>query len=162
MDVDGVLTDGTISVSDEGIETKHFNVRDWTGISYLERSGIRTAIVSGRLSIAVEHRAREVGVAEVHLGDRDKLPVVREIVKRLGLTPEEVAYIGDDLMDIPPALFVGFSAAPADAHDELKSRVTHILKCRGGEGAVRELAEMVLKARDKWPVLMKRYLESGE
>jgi 3-deoxy-D-manno-octulosonate 8-phosphate phosphatase (KDO 8-P phosphatase) len=158
MDVDGVLTDGTISLSDEGVETKHFNVRDWTGIMYLERVGIRTAIVSGRVSKAVEQRAREVGVAEVRLGVKEKLPVVRELIRKLELKPEEVAYIGDDLLDIPAAREVGFPVAVGDAHEELKSRCQHVTRLGGGKGAVRELAEMILKAQDKWAVIMKRYV----
>jgi 3-deoxy-D-manno-octulosonate 8-phosphate phosphatase (KDO 8-P phosphatase) len=158
MDVDGVLTDGTISVDEAGRETKHFNVRDWTGIAYLERAGIRTAILSGRTSAAVTHRAREVGMSEVHQGAKEKLPVLREMLKRLGLKPGEVAYIGDDLMDIPVAREVGFAVAVADAHEELKSRCHHVTAAAGGKGAVRELAEHLLKAQDKWATIMKRYV----
>jgi 3-deoxy-D-manno-octulosonate 8-phosphate phosphatase (KDO 8-P phosphatase) len=158
VDVDGVLTDGTLSLSDEGVETKHFNVRDWTGIAFLERAGIRTAIVSGRASNAVELRARETGVTEVHLGAKDKLPVVRELMQRLALGPEEVAYIGDDVLDIPVARAVGFSVAVADAHEELKAHCDLVTKSPGGKGAVRELAEVILKTQDKWNTIMKRYL----
>ena len=158
MDVDGVLTDGTLSLSDDGVETKHFNVRDWTGIAFLERVGIRTAVVSGRASKAVEMRARETGVTEVHLGAKDKLPVVRELMQRLGLGPEEVAFIGDDVLDIPAARGVGFPVAVADAHEELKACCGLVTKSPGGKGAVRELAELILVAQDKWGVVMKRYL----
>ena len=162
MDVDGVLTDGTIAIDEAGGETKHFNVRDWTGIVYLERAGIRTAILSGRTASAVTHRAKEAGVSEVHQGAKDKLPVLREMMKRLGLRPEEVAYIGDDLMDIPVAREVGFAVAVADAHEELKSRCHHVTAAPGGRGAVRELAEHILKAQDKWSTIMKRYVGSSE
>jgi len=158
LDVDGVLTDGTLSLSDEGVETKHFNVRDWTGIAFLERVGIRTAVVSGRASKAVEMRARETGITEIHLGAKDKLPVVREMMERLGLGPEEVAYLGDDVLDIRAAQAVGFSAATADAHEELKAHCEFVTKKSGGKGAVRELAELILKAQGKWDVIMKRYL----
>jgi len=159
MDVDGVLTDGTISVSSDGSETKHFNVRDWTGIKYLQRVGIQTALVSGNQSDAVTQRAEYVGIKEVHQGLKDKLPAVRDMIRRLGVKAEEVAYIGDDLTDIPPAREVGFSVAVADAHEELKSCCDHVTEATGGTGAVRELAETILKAQDKWTVIMQRYRE---
>ena len=157
MDVDGVLTDGTISVSSDGSETKHFNVRDWTGIKYLQRMGIETALVSGNTSEAVSQRAEYIGIREVHQGAKDKLPVVRDIIKRVGLKREEVAYVGDDLTDIPPTREVGWSVAVADAHEELKSHCDHVTMSPGGRGAVRELAEMILKAQGKWATVMKRY-----
>ncbi len=162
LDVDGVLTDGTISVSDDGVETKHFNVRDWTGIVYLERSGVRVAIVSGRASKAVEIRAREVGIAEVHQGVKRKLPVVLDLMQRLGVSPDETACVGDDLMDIPVAGAVGLSFAPADAHEEMKRRATRLTSKPGGKGAVREVAELILKAQGKWNAIMKRYLDRDE
>ena len=162
LDVDGVLTDGTISISDDGVETKHFNVRDWTGIVYLERAGVRVAIVSGRTSKAVARRAREVGVAEVHQGAKRKLPVVLDLLRRLGVKPAHAACVGDDLVDIPVAQAVGFSVAVADAHEELKRRCRHVTTRRGGEGAVREVAEMILKAQGKWDAIMKRYCDRDE
>ena len=158
MDVDGVLTDGTVVIGPEGDETKFFNVKDGTGIKYLQRTGIRAAFLSGRSCPAVEHRARELNVTEVHLGARDKLPVLHELMKRLGLKPEEVAFVGDDLVDIPVAREVGFSAAVADAHEELKSRCDYVTSVPGGRGAVREVAEVILKAQDKWSAIMERYL----
>lgn len=160
MDVDGVLTDGTIMIAADGSETKRFNVHDGTGIKYLQRAGLHAAFISGRTSEAVRHRAREVGVNEVHQGARDKLPVVRKLVKTFGVTPEQVAYIGDDLTDIPAARAVGFSVAVANAHEELKKCCDHVTRAAGGQGAVRELAETILKAQDKWPIIMKRYLEA--
>jgi 3-deoxy-D-manno-octulosonate 8-phosphate phosphatase (KDO 8-P phosphatase) len=160
MDVDGVLTDGSIWVAEDGKETKRFNVRDWTGILYLERAGVRAALVSGRTSGAVLHRAREVGVTEVHQGVKDKLPAVRRLLDRLGLEAKEFAYIGDDVTDIPPARLAGLSVAVADAHEELKTRCDYVTKAPGGAGAVRELAERILKAQDKWAFIMKRYLDT--
>ncbi len=162
LDVDGVLTDGSLYVSDEGVETKRFDVRDWTGIVYLERAGIRVAIVSGRPSKAVEVRARDVGVATVRLNAKRKLPVVLDVMRELGFEPSETAYVGDDLLDIPPAGAAGFPVAVADAHEEYKSRCRHVTACRGGEGAVREFAETVLKAQGKWALVMKRYLEPDD
>ena len=161
-DVDGVLTDGGLYVSSDGSETKRFNVRDWTGVKYLRRVGIEVALVSGNVSDAVAQRAAYIGIEEVHQGAKEKLPVVREIIARLGLKREEVAYIGDDLLDIPPAREVGFSAAVADAHEELTSRVDHVTRARGGEGAVRELAEDILKAQGKWDTIMQRYLAADD
>lgn len=157
-DVDGVLTDGTVVVGPDGGETKRFNVRDGTGIKYLQRQGIAVAFLSGRSSPAVAHRAQELGVVEVHMGAKDKLPVLREMMKRLYVEPSEVAYVGDDLVDIPAAREVGFSAAPADAHEELKSCCDYVTSLGGGRGALREIAEVILKAQDKWSGIMARYL----
>ena len=159
MDVDGVLTDGTVTLGPDGFESKHFNVLDWTGVKYLQRVGIRAAIISGRTAQAVVHRAQAVGITEIHQGIKDKLPVLREMIERLGLAREQVAYIGDDLPDIPCALEAGVSFAVADAHEELRSRVTHVTKTPGGRGAVREAAEMIIKAQGKWPEIMKRYVD---
>ncbi|HUU43538.1 MAG TPA: HAD-IIIA family hydrolase [Planctomycetota bacterium] len=158
-DVDGVLTDGMLYVSTDGSETKRFNVRDWTGIKYLRRAGVEVALVSGNSSDAVTQRAEYIGITEVHQGAKFKLPVVKEMIARLKLRREEVAYIGDDLLDIPPCRAVGFSVAVADAHPELIGRVDHVTKARGGEGAVREIAEEILKALGKWDLIMRRYLE---
>ena len=159
LDVDGVLTDGMITVSSDGSESKRFNVRDWTGLKYLQRVGIEVALISGNVSDAVTQRAEYIGIAEVHQGAKFKLPVVRDIIERLEMKPAEVAYIGDDLLDIPPAREVGFSVAVADAHPELLERVDHVTRARGGEGAVRELAENLLKAQGKWGLIMQRYLD---
>lgn len=161
-DVDGVLTDGMILVSSGGAESKRFHVRDWTGIKYLMRAGIEVALVSGNVSDAVTQRAEYIGITEVHQGAKFKLPVVREIIERLGVTREQTAYIGDDLPDIPAAREVGFSVAVADAHPELKSRVDYVTNAAGGEGAVRELAEKMLKAQGKWDFIMERYLDEGK
>jgi 3-deoxy-D-manno-octulosonate 8-phosphate phosphatase (KDO 8-P phosphatase) len=158
-DVDGVLTDGTILILPDGSECKRFAVRDWTGVKYLQRSGLQFALVSGNTSDAVTQRARYIGVTEVHQGAKRKGPVVAEMIARLGLKPEEVAYIGDDLLDIPPARMVGFSVAVADAHEELKRHVDHVTRARGGEGAVREVIEDILKAQDRWGLILSRYLE---
>jgi 3-deoxy-D-manno-octulosonate 8-phosphate phosphatase (KDO 8-P phosphatase) len=106
----------------------------------------------------VVHRAREAGISEVHQGVKDKLAVVEDLMRRLGLKREEVAYIGDDVTDIPAARAAGFSVAVADAHEELKARCDHVTRNPGGKGAVRELAEVILKAQDKWAVVMKRYI----
>jgi len=160
-DVDGVLTDGTVSILPDGTEVKHFNVHDWTGIKYLMRVGLQVALISGRESPAVTHRAHHVGITEVHQGAKDKLPILEDVLKRLGLTAAEAAYIGDDLPDIPPARHAGVSVAVADAHEELKQRCDVVTQACGGQGAVREFAEMLLKAQGKWDTIMTRYRETS-
>lgn len=161
-DVDGVLTDGTVMIAPDGSETKLFNVHDWTGIKYLLRVGFHVAIVSGRESSAVVHRANHVGVTEVHQGLKDKLPAVRKVMAHFGVKAEETAYIGDDLPDIPPAVAVGFAVAVADAHEELKACCDHVTSAAGGTGAVREVAELLIKGRNKWDTIMQRYIDAPD
>lgn len=158
VDVDGVLTDGRIFCSDSGEEQKVFHVRDGSGITYWHRSGLKSVIISGRTSKAVEHRARELGIADVCQGATDKLEVYERMIEKHKVKDEEVCYIGDDLIDLPVLRRVGFSVAVAGSPEELLSAVDYVTVAPGGGGAVREVVEKVLKSQGKWGAILKRYV----
>jgi len=157
LDVDGVMTDGKIIIDDGGRETKNFDVKDGHGIKILMRYGIDIVLLTGRRSAVVEHRARDLGIKEVHQGILNKLEIFEEIIKKRSLRYENVAFIGDDIVDIPLLKRVGFSAAVADASEDVKACVDYITKRRGGNGAVREVCELILWAQGKWADVGKRY-----
>lgn len=157
IDVDGVLTDGSIFIDSEGRESKVFNVLDGTGISYLHRVNIKTAIISGRTSKAVDHRAKELNIAEVHQGIKNKLDAYEDILAKYSLKDEEVCYIGDDLIDLPLFYRVGFPVAVANAMPIVKQYASYVTKVKGGCGAVREVAEKIIKFQEKWHIIMDRY-----
>jgi arabinose-5-phosphate isomerase len=150
MDVDGVMTDGSIIWDDHGTQTRVFHVRDGSGIYWIQQIGIKTGIISGKTCQAVSHRARELRIEEVHQGVHDKLPIYEDIKKRYGFSDAQVAYVGDDLLDLPVLNLVGFSAAPADADAEVLRQVDFVSHYAGGRGAIREIAELVMKAQGKW------------
>ena len=157
IDVDGVLTDGAIYIDSEGREIKAFHVLDGTGIAYLHRAGIKTAIISGRTCKAVIHRASELGIEDVYQGAKNKLDAYKEILKKYALRDEEICYIGDDLIDLPIFHRVGFPVAVANASPIVKQQSIYVTKAKGGCGAVREVAEKILKFQDKWKLIMERY-----
>ena len=134
MDVDGVLTDGRILYSADGAEIEAFSVRDGLGLRAAQRVGLLTAIVTGRVSGAVARRAKELGIPEIHQGVPNKIQTYEALLRRHGLTDEAVAYVGDDLNDLPLLTRAGFSAAPSDAADEVKAKVTYVTAQRGGRG----------------------------
>jgi 3-deoxy-D-manno-octulosonate 8-phosphate phosphatase (KDO 8-P phosphatase) len=147
-DCDGVLTDGGVYYSERGEELKRFNIRDGMGVERLRKlAGIETGIVTGEFSGSVSRRAEKLGITECHLGARDKAAVVRGILERLNLDSGEVAYLGDDVNDLPAFGVVGLTACPADALDEVAAAAQVVLRRAGGQGAFREFAELVLRAR---------------
>jgi 3-deoxy-D-manno-octulosonate 8-phosphate phosphatase (KDO 8-P phosphatase) len=148
-DVDGVLTDAGMYYSESGEELKKFNTRDGMGIKLLQRAGIITAIVTQERTKLVARRGEKLMIPEVHQGVMDKLALVREMVERLGLSMEEVAYIGDDVNDVLTLKAVGFSATPADGMPQAAAVVDYVCEKKGGEGAVREIVEMILEAQHK-------------
>ena len=148
-DVDGVLTDAGMYYSESGEELKKFNTRDGMGIKLLQRAGIITAIVTQERTKLVARRGEKLMIPEVHQGVMDKLALVREMVERLGLSMEEVAYIGDDVNDVATLKGVGFSATPADGMPQAVAVVDYVCAKKGGEGAVREIIEMILEAQHK-------------
>ncbi len=150
LDVDGVLTDGKIYLDDEGRETKAFDIHDGHGITLLHRAGIQVGIISGRSSRSVEIRAKQLSIQEIHQGVADKVKVYEEILKRYHLKDEEVAYMGDDLVDLPLLRRVGFSVVVANAHESVKKNVDWVTKKEGGAGAVREVVDHLLKSQGKW------------
>lgn len=157
LDVDGVLTDGRIILSDDGQETKCFNVRDGHGLKMIRRAGVEVMFLTGRKSLAVEHRARELGVERVYQGALDKLAVLEEIMATTGLSPGQVAYMGDDIVDLPVLRRAGFSVTVSDAHEDVLQAVDLVTRNAGGRGAVREVCEIILKAQGKWKGLTERY-----
>lgn len=157
LDVDGVLTDGRITYDDQGRETKSFDVKDGHGIKLLMRAGIKVGIITGRRSPIVEHRAQELGISMVHQGALDKRVPYEAILAEQGLTDEQVAYVGDDLIDLPILRRVGFSASVADAVDEVKAAVHYVARRRGGRGAVREICDHILKGSGRWSAVTARY-----
>jgi len=149
-DVDGVLTDGTVLLLPDGSEAKSFHIRDGLGIVLAHRAGLRTGLVSGRASESVARRAEELGMAVVRQGVRDKRAVVAEILAEEGLLPHQLAYMGDDLIDLPVMREAGLSAAPADAPFEVRSEAFMVTDTRGGHGCLREFLEAILRARGDW------------
>lgn len=150
-DVDGVLTDGRILFDPNTmLETKSFHVHDAAGLVYWHRSGRISGFLSGRDSAVVEARARELGVAEIRLGHLAKGPVLESILTEQSLAPEEIAYIGDDILDLPVLQRVGFAAAPSNARPEILDAVHYVCDAAGGFGAVREVIEVLMKAQDTW------------
>ncbi len=158
LDVDGVLTDGRLFIHSDGGETKCFHILDGHGIRIWQRAGLKVALLSGRASEATTRRARELEIPYVIQDCRFKLPAIKQLLAELGLSPEKVAYVGDDLMDLPIVRYVGFGAAVANAVDELKECADYVTVRRGGEGAVREVIEHILKGSNRWADLMQRYL----
>jgi len=150
-DVDGVLTDAGMYYTESGDELKKFNTRDGMGIKLLQRAGLITALVTQEATKLVARRGDKLAIPEVHQGVMDKLPVLRAMAARHAVTLAEVAYMGDDINDLASLRAVGFSAAPADALPPIRKTVTYVCRAKGGEGAVREVAEMILEAQGRSP-----------
>jgi 3-deoxy-D-manno-octulosonate 8-phosphate phosphatase (KDO 8-P phosphatase) len=146
-DVDGVLTDAGMYYSESGDEWKKFNTHDGMGIKLLQRAGLVTAIVTQERTRLVARRAEKLAIPEVHQGAMDKLSVIRDLATRHRIALHEVAYIGDDVNDIEALRAVGFSAAPADGLPQVRQMVDYVCRKKGGEGAVREVVELILEAQ---------------
>jgi 3-deoxy-D-manno-octulosonate 8-phosphate phosphatase (KDO 8-P phosphatase) len=159
LDVDGVLTDGSVVYSDAGEELKRFHVRDGSGLKLWRAAGKRAAIVSGRASAAVERRAAELGIAPVLQGRDDKLRAFEEVLAALGLTADRVCAVGDDLADLPILTRVGLAVAVADACPEVRAAAHRTTITPGGRGAVREAVEWLLQGR--WDELIAGYRPAG-
>ena len=159
LDVDGVMTDGGIILDSSGGEIKAFNEKDGHGIKLLMRAGVEVGILSGRESQVVARRAEELGINIVKQRSLNKIITFQDIVKEKSVKEEEVAYIGDDLTDLPVLRKAGLSAAVADAVEEVKKEVDYITTQPGGKGAVRELIELLLKSQDKWDMVTQRYYQ---
>ncbi len=153
LDVDGVLTDGSIIMNDHGEEIKCFNVKDGHGLRLLMNAGIHVAIITGRKSNSVKHRARDLGIREVYQGIKDKESLCNELIQYKELDKAQVCCMGDDLPDLPMFNQVGISIAVADASPELRREADYVTEKKGGKGAVREVCELILKAQGKWPYI---------
>ncbi|OWK43926.1 KdsC family phosphatase [Fimbriiglobus ruber] len=161
LDVDGVLTDGSIVYSNSGEELKRFHVRDGSGLKLWRAAGKRAAIVSGRTSPAVSRRASELGVEPVLQGREDKLAAFEKVLAATGVTPDQVCAIGDDLADLPVLVRCGVAVAVADACPEVRAAANYVTIMPGGHGAVRDAIEWLLKVAGRWDELITRYRPAG-
>jgi len=166
MDVDGVLTDGKVyGIPDPGrsiiegniVETKGFDTQDGIALQWLSWKGFVTGVISGRISPATEERAKQCNMTYVYQGHIEKIPILEEILSRSGIPASQVAYIGDDLTDVVIMNRVGLGIAPANARPEVKRSAKHVTQSAGGQGAVREVAELLLKAQGHWDDLLRKY-----
>jgi len=161
MDVDGVLTDGKVfgmlDPSGAVVETKGFDTQDGIALQWLSWKGLVTGVISGRVSPATEARAKQCNMTYVYQGHIEKIPIVEEILARSGIAASQVAYMGDDLTDVVVMNRVGLSIAPANARPEVKRRVQYVTESAGGQGAVREVCELLLKAQGHWDELLLKY-----
>lgn len=160
LDVDGVLTDGSIILDNEGNEYKSFHVRDGHGIKMLLHAGIGVAIITGRFSKVVERRAQELGITEVYQKCMDKRAVYATLAEKYSLSDKEIAYIGDDIVDAPVMRMAGLPIAVSDADEELKKYALHVTRNRGGRGAVREVSDLILRSQDLWKRIVEGYFET--
>jgi 3-deoxy-D-manno-octulosonate 8-phosphate phosphatase (KDO 8-P phosphatase) len=159
LDVDGVLTDGGIVYTDAGSEIKRFHVRDGSGLKFWHIAGKRSAIVSGRRSIAVERRAAELGIGIVLQGRAEKLPAFEAVLAETGMGAEQVCAIGDDLPDLPVLRQAGLAVAVADACPEVRAAADYITAVPGGHGAVRDAIEWLLRLQGTWDDLVRRFAD---
>ena len=158
FDVDGVLTDGSLFLSDDGQEYKAFNSKDGFGMRLMQDAGIDIGIITGRESTLVKLRMQELGITQIMQGRREKGPALDEMMEITGLTLDEIAYVGDDVVDLPIMCRVGLSIAVQDARPEVKKHAHWITESPGGRGAGRDVCELILEAHGKWDDIVKRYL----
>lgn len=158
LDVDGVLTDNKLIYGDDGQEYKAFYTRDGHGMVMLQKSGIDIGIITGRTSPLTAKRMQDLKVKHLYQGVPDKLPTFLELSEKLNLSMEQIAYIGDDILDLPILTRVGLSACPRDADNEVIPRVDYVSRFNGGQGCVRELCELILKSQNLWQAHMDFYL----
>ena len=157
FDVDGTLTDGGIYMGTNGELFKAFNCQDGFGITAAHKVGLKTAIITGRESVITTNRAKELGITAVKQGQMDKRNAYKELKAEFNLSDEEIAYVGDDIIDLPVFVQVGFRAAVGNANIELKERAHFVAKNDGGKGAVREVLEFILKSQGKWAEIVRKY-----
>ena len=158
MDCDGVLTDGRIWILENGEDQKAFHTRDGLGIDLLHRAGLKSGIISGRISSALERRAQSLGVSYLWQGRDDKRQAFADTLAQVQVSSDEVAFVGDDLTDLPLMIQAGFAVAVADAVAEVKAHAHYVTTLKGGKGAVREVVELILKAQGRWDELIKTFL----
>lgn len=158
LDVDGVLTDGRLVINGDGSESKAFHTHDGHGIRLWQRAGLKVAFLSGRASEPTSRRAEQLGVEHVLQDCHYKLDAMKELLSHVNLSPQQVAYVGDDLPDLPVIIYVGFGIAVANAVAEVKQHADYVTSRPGGGGAVREVIEHILKNTGRWDKLMTRYL----
>ncbi|MDH3514387.1 MAG: 3-deoxy-manno-octulosonate-8-phosphatase KdsC [Gammaproteobacteria bacterium] len=162
FDVDGVLTDGRLVIGDDGLEFKAFNSRDGHGIKMLQANGISVGIITGRTSDVVKHRVKDLKIKHVHQGCKEKLPVYQKLIKKLKLKPEQTAFVGDDVVDLPIMLRVGLAVSVQNAHPLVKQHAHWVTPSIGGYCAAREVCDMLLHAHGLYHTEMQRYLTGKE
>ncbi|WP_455366197.1 3-deoxy-manno-octulosonate-8-phosphatase KdsC [Kaarinaea lacus] len=158
FDVDGVLTDGSLFYGDDGQEYKAFHSRDGHGMKMLQETGVQIGIITGRTSEVVLHRMKNLQVQHIYQGRLEKLPAFEELISKLGITPEHVAYVGDDVVDLPIMTRVGLAITVPGAHDLAKQYAHWITSQPAGAGAAREICEMIMKAQGTYDALIAKYL----
>lgn len=161
FDVDGVLTDGRIIFGQEGEALKAFHCQDGMGISLAHKAGLKTAIITGRESQIVCRRAAELKIGDIHQGAADKMTALRQLMAKHGLGLEQLAYVGDDINDLPVMLQVGLPCAVANAVPEVKAAARYVSSRCGGDGAVRDIIECILKSQHAWDKLIAEYLQTA-
>ena len=157
FDVDGVLTDGSLFVDNQGEEYKAFNSRDGLGLMMLQRNGVAVGVITGRNSKIVAHRTKELRIAHVRQGCVDKLPVYEEMIRELGFKPEQTGFVGDDVVDLPIMLRAGLAVSPQDGHFLVKRHAHWITPSIGGRGAARDVCELLMLAQGSYAVELQRY-----
>jgi 3-deoxy-D-manno-octulosonate 8-phosphate phosphatase (KDO 8-P phosphatase) len=157
FDVDGVLTDGRIIISDSGEQVREFDAHDGAGMKYLLRAGLKVAILSGRRSRLVELRCKELGITDIEQGALNKIEGYERITKRFRVKDEEVCFVGDDLPDLPVMWRVGYPVAVATARPEVRAAARYVTRAEGGRGAAREVVEKILKSQGRWQLILSRY-----
>ncbi len=162
FDVDGVLTDGKLLVHADGSESKTFDIKDGTGIVWAQRLGLTVGLLSARSSVATAQRAAQLGITLIHQGVPSKLETYNQIADSLMLDDADVAYMGDDILDLPVLARVGLATAPADASPDVRSRVHWVSEAKGGDGAARELIELILRAQNRWDSVIATYLVQNQ
>ena len=159
LDVDGVLTDGKLFFDNEGNEYKAFHARDGHGIKLLRQSGVEVAVISGRKSNSVALRMKNLGIEYVYQGHENKISAFNEIIEKIGITPEQAAHVGDDLLDLPLMIRVGLSIAVQDANFAVKQRADWCTDLSGGCGAVREVCDLIMQAQGNFDDIVGSYLK---
>lgn len=162
FDVDGVLTDGKILLHADGTESKVFDIKDGSGIVWAQRLGLTVGFLSARSSSATAQRAAQLGITLVHQGVASKLDTYDQIADSLMLDDDEIAYMGDDILDLPVLSRVGLATAPADAADDVRARVHWVAQAKGGAGAARELIELILRSQGLWDSVIATYLADAQ
>ncbi|WP_395007580.1 KdsC family phosphatase [Undibacterium sp.] len=162
FDVDGILTDGSLHFGPDGEMMKTFNVLDGQGIKLLQNAGIATAIISARQSAIVSKRASDLGITHVMQGIHDKKSAFLALTKELNIPHEACGFIGDDVIDLPILLRVGFSASVPNGHEEVRSRVSYVTQAQGGRGAAREISDFILRAQDKYTTALAPFLDVSD
>ena len=154
FDVDGVLTDGKLLMHPDGSESKQFDIKDGTGLVWAQRAGLKVGLLSARSSAATAQRAAQLGITIVHQGVPSKLRTYDDILRHHAITDADVAYMGDDVLDLPVIARAGLTASPADGVEDVRTRVHYVSRAAGGHGAAREFIELILKAQDRWERLL--------